>query len=34
VKESLAREDVDALEKENVKDCHEIVQVYWISSFR
>jgi hypothetical protein len=27
VKESLDREDVDAMEKENIKDCHEIVQV-------
>ena len=27
VKESLDREDVEAMEKENVKDCHEIVQV-------
>jgi hypothetical protein len=27
VKESLDREDVEAMEKENVKDCHEILQV-------
>jgi hypothetical protein len=27
VKESLDREDVEAMEKENVKDCHEISQV-------
>ena len=26
VKESLDREDVEAMEKENIKDCHEIVQ--------
>ena len=28
VKESLDREDVDAMEKENIKDCHEIVQMF------
>ncbi len=28
VKESLDREDVEAMEKENIKDCHEIVQMF------
>lgn len=28
VKESLDREDVEAMEKENLKDCHEIIQIF------
>ena len=28
VKESLDREDVEAMEKENIKDCHEILQMF------
>jgi len=28
VKESLDREDVEAMEKENLKDCHEILQMF------
>ena len=28
VKESLDREDVEAMEKENMKDCHEILQMF------
>ena len=27
-KESLDREDVEAMEKENLKDCHELVQMF------
>ena len=27
-KESMEREDVEAMEKENLKDCHEIVQMF------
>ena len=32
VKESLASEDVASLTKDNVKDCHEIVQVFKTSN--
>ena len=28
IKESLDREDVEAMEKENLKDCHEILQMF------
>ena len=27
-KESMDREDVEAMEKENLKDCHELVQMF------
>ena len=32
VKESLASEDVASLTKDNVKDCHEIMQVFKTSN--